>query len=184
MGVQKARENFVKIENETKLKFKKRRNIRHIYRVGDLIRYNRKILEKSFWMRPVKIIAINKGIFICRHKKKRLVRVHYSRVKPARDWDNDGGREIECWSKTGKTDQRAETDNNSRVKITGDRTACGICIEEYVDMKRQKKSVEQTAANSMVYDERKFIQLQSENKQIFLIKPTLLAKTDKMHKIG
>ena len=107
-------------------------------------------------------------------QKKRLVRVHYSRVKPARDWDNDGGREIECWSKTGKTDQRAETDNNSRVKITGDRTACGKCIEEYVDMKRQKKSGKQTAANSMVYDERsstgtrtKFIQLQSENRRIF-----------------
>ena len=47
MGVLKAQKNLVKIEIETKLKFKKERRIRHIYRVWDLIRYNQINLEKS-----------------------------------------------------------------------------------------------------------------------------------------
>ena len=42
MGAQKARENFVKKENDTKLKSKKGRIIRLIYRVGDLMRCNKK----------------------------------------------------------------------------------------------------------------------------------------------
>ena len=63
MGVQKARENFVGIENETKMKFKKGRNLRHLYRVGFLIRYNRKVLGKNYWMGPVRIIAMDKRIF-------------------------------------------------------------------------------------------------------------------------
>ena len=47
MGVLKAQKNLVKIEIETKLKFKKGRRIPHIYRVWDLIRYNQINLKKN-----------------------------------------------------------------------------------------------------------------------------------------
>ena len=45
LGMQTAWENFVKIKNEAKLKLKKAWDVRHIQRVGDLTKYNRKILE-------------------------------------------------------------------------------------------------------------------------------------------
>ena len=75
-------------------------------------------------MGPVKITAMYKRDFIFCHGKL-LVHVHYSRVNPAKEWGSDGDKIIECWGKTGKNDQRTESDNDRGVKLNGDRSVCG-----------------------------------------------------------
>ena len=131
------------MEKEAELKFQKGKSIWLIYRLWDLNRFSRKILEKIHWMGSVKIIAMDKGTFGCHHGKN-LFLVRYSRVKLARDQNNDEDKVIESWRRIGTNDQRKENDNNRGVKITEDRVIGGKWIKEFVDLTKEDQSAKQT----------------------------------------
>ena len=97
-------------------------------------------------MGPVKIIAMVKGILVCRHCKG-LFHDPCSRVQPARDWHNDGDKVNESGSLKGKKKTKnVENDKIRERKLTKNRAICRKSFEEYVERKNWNLSAKQFAA--------------------------------------